>query len=178
MMRYFTADLQARFTSQDEAVALAAIDEWETASDAYWARQKKIGGTLTLTNAVAVQSAYSLHDAIVLGLGKTLDGSSVLLTLQLDSKPKKVLEIKYDVAEINHPVTTVLHPQLKDGDRLRVSTDEFDQVPHRKLMTHSLIMNGVELTITFRRLEVSVKRPRSPVYEHISVLLNGQLAGV
>lgn len=177
-MRYFTADLQARYTSQDEAVARAAIDEWEAAADAYWARQKKIEGLLKLTNAIAVQSAYSLHDAIVLGLGQTLDGSSVLLTLQLDSKPKKILEIKYNVAEIDHPITTVIHPQLKDGDRLRVSTDEFDSIPHRKMLTHSLIMNGVELTITFRRLEVSVKRPRSPVYEHISALLNGQLASV
>lgn len=165
-MNYFTPDLLARFGSADDAVADAASEEWERASERYHEHLAALRPRLP-RSVKQLLKVFCLHDAKVLTL--TFDDKpyfSLFLEIKNPGKPRdRFLELRYHVTR--RPVIQRHQFEREDGAPLRWWLyDEID-VPDKERyeFTHSILFTGgYELQLSFTGLRLS--RPQWTFFPH------------
>jgi hypothetical protein len=157
-MKYMTPDLLARFRSEDDAVAEAAAQIWETNCVAYNEHLDRIRPELP-RGVRGLLRRYCLHDAKVLTM--TVDEASYFsIFLELpalskkDARPRDAwLELRYSLAAAPQ---MKLHKSLPgDGKPLQWWLyDEFDRVGDDvRTFTHCILLTGgYELVLPFHNL--------------------------
>ena len=154
-MKYMTPELIARFRSEDDDVAEAAAQEWESRCEAYRAHWKAIREELPRL-VRRLFARRSLHDARVLAMAAG-EGPhfSIFLELENPADPRdRRLELRYRLAGgMRKGLRLTKHPALAgDGKPLAWWLyDEFDvsEGPVRAF-THSILLTGgYEFQLTF-----------------------------
>src|SRR5438552_18737211 len=93
-MKFFTPQLMERFGSSDPEIAEQADDQWEQAGDRYDAYLTQIAPDLP-EGVRHLQDNYSLHDAVVFGMGQ--QESHFIIILRLDAPLQEFLILTYDL---------------------------------------------------------------------------------
>lgn len=156
-MKYFKPELLARCRSQDDNEADAAAQEWDSACEAYRDRLAAISATGQLPpDVVRLCSAFSLHDARLLGAAFGTEQSPLFgLLLRLEG-PGKVLQLDY--FPVPGPEGGVsVRPQGAPQKEVWVLYDEFDHDEARDFYTHSLLLSdGREIEVRFENFTVRI----------------------
>jgi hypothetical protein len=151
-MKRFTPDMILRYGSEDDAVALAASEEWERQQAAYVRHLKEIGPKLP-RSLRSLLKRYYLHDAKVSTIA--LGGRSTFaLTLQLDGRGNGGLQLTY---RLTAPLQIHRHPEIVESGRpLEWLYDEVDLVnTEPATFQHNILLtDGSELELRFRGFTV------------------------
>jgi hypothetical protein len=157
-MRFFTPELYLRYASDEDDVANAANEEWESALLAYQHHLKRVMKKADVPAGIVRLPMLSLHDATVVGYPRSkIDSDNYvhfggplpwaltgfLLGLDTTSGP---LILAYHLWEsvkiyISHP----WRPR-RSGQQVYCLYDELDEVSHgRKLYFHRILMSNGEV---------------------------------
>ena len=115
-MKYMTAELIARFRSEDDAVAEPAVEEWERRGEAYRSRLAEIAPSLP--PGVRPLLRYPLHDARVLAIAAD-DTPSFSFFLELAGPAAsrgKYLELRYRLVGRAKDGLALIHHEALAGD--------------------------------------------------------------
>ena len=156
-MKYMTPDLIARSQSADDRVAEDVLAEWDRACRQYNEHLQAIGPQLTESVRYFLDS-FCLHDARVLGRGRTLGAKQedrlFSILLELDQPRDRWLLLEYQL--VGEP-TFIRHEELSDGkgplvwlyDEISVADAAAPTFLHTILFT-----GGRELQLTFSNLRL------------------------
>src|SRR5438270_9665066 len=127
-MKFLTSDLLARYQSDDDAVADAASDQWEKASQAYRDRLAQILDELPEGVRSFVRNEC-VHDAEIMKvLSRFAERCEFSIILETDDQNVDWLELTYILSK---PIIQILHKGLIDPDEARPAIwlyDEFNLI--------------------------------------------------
>lgn len=107
-MEFFTPELLLRFGSTEDAIADAAQEDWEEASQKYREHLKAIRSQLP-RGVRPLLRKVCLHDARLLLLGLREDHLAVSLFLELDTPHEQGILLAYD---LTRRPKLIMHPEL------------------------------------------------------------------
>jgi len=147
-MNYMTAELLARYQSENDSASLEASEQWERAGERYrmeleGVREQLPGAALELVDR------FNLHDARVLWVG--LGEGALVFVLMLDGDGGG-LQLEYDLAQ---PAMLTPHPEIAEDCPLEWLYDEFGvtgKAPDAPSVHSILFTDGSELRLTFTAL--------------------------
>ena len=149
-MKYFTPELVVAYGSDDPATWKDAERRWDAVCEQYDAYLASINEQFP-PGLRHVEDHYSLHDAVIRGMGRR-DGAFVVM-LQLDTPPQPLLTLTYDLAEGPVIREGVLPPEYRStGGQVDWQYDEVEQGPGEPpTWRHSVLLsNGWEVILHFR----------------------------
>jgi hypothetical protein len=159
-MKYFTRELLARLSSEDDAVVRAAEAEWEQANERYEARLREIEPALP--QSIRELNDLLLHDALVWSIARR--GQQLLLILRKDVPPQDLVVLTYTLADEPRLDPEALPPE----QRLQVVDFQYDELDveekdGQKIYTQSILFgHGWEMALRFSDVEVTVAEPLYP----------------
>jgi hypothetical protein len=153
-MKHFTPELIVAYGSDEPSVWKEAAAKWETACARYNA------SLATLKPAFPpglryLEENYSLHDAVIRGMGRR-DGTFVFV-LQLDPPPQPLLTMTYDLVEEPIVKSDVLPPDFRStAGHIDWQYDEIEKSSEQAPTWQQsiLLSNGWEIVLHFRDLRV------------------------
>jgi hypothetical protein len=145
-MKYMTAELLARYQSEDESAALQAFEQWEQAGESYRTELQALRQKLPQPAADLIDR-FQLHDARVLFVG--VHPAAVVFVLMLDGEGGG-LQLEYDLTK---PATLTLHPEIAEDCPLEWVYDELSATDGHFI--HCILFSdGSELRLAFRSLRL------------------------
>lgn len=161
-MKFFTPELLALSRSPDEDVADKADTDWDEATERYWEHNQQIHAHLVAGGVPSLEDKFSLYEADLLGFHISLNGRWVALVIRLANGRK--LRIRYEIGEEVGGFSVKPQPAVKPPGptRLVILHDEFDWDEVNRCLTHSILLNGMEIIVRFASLQMQkpVKRKR------------------
>jgi hypothetical protein len=153
-MKYFTPELIVAYGCDDPAAWKEAETRWDAACEQY-------NTALVLLKPAFppglryVEDHYSLHDAVIQGMGRR--EGAFLIMLQLDAPPQSLLTLTYDLVE--GPIVTqdVLPAEYRStGGHIDWQYDEIEEASQQPPTWRQsiLLSNGWEIVLHFRDLRV------------------------
>ncbi len=153
-MKFFTPDIIVRASSDNDAVADAAHEEWEEMLTSYRKHLRAIGPKLSRSVRTFLRK-FCLHDAKLKWIAERADGLCVVMAVQLDTPPDESLQLVYDL--VAKP-DTVRHQSLAEP----VTPPEwlYDEIDaegsdNGTIFTHSILFtDGNEVILKFKKLHL------------------------
>jgi hypothetical protein len=160
-MKFFTPELIVMGQSKDDDVLDEQERLWEEASERYTAYLNSVRPEFP-PGLRRLDDRYYLHDAVIRGLG--VQDRSFQIVLQLDTPPRSLLTLTYDLVEDPVVLVSRLPAEMCDeGEVVDWLYDEVERVPGEPATwTQAILLgNGAELRLHFRDVEVREYRPFS-----------------
>jgi hypothetical protein len=152
-MKYFTPELYARGQSHDDAV-LDEVDRlWDEAGNRYIAYLDSVRPELP-PGLRKIDDNYYLHDAKVLGMAR--QGTSFIITLQLDTPPQSLLTLTSDLLQEPAIRTGALPREHCGNGKVEWLYDEWEKLPGEPSTwaMSILLSNGWEVHLQLRDVAV------------------------
>ena len=161
-MKFFTPQLMERFGSSDPEIADQADAQWEQAGDRYDAYLTQIEPDLP-EGIRHVQDNFSLHDAVVFGMGQ--QENHFIIILRLDAPLQDFLILTYDLVTEPEIQRDVLPSKHRCSARVEWMYDEVEPDPEKSPACAQSILfsNGWEVRLRFRDVHVQVMHPILPL---------------
>lgn len=153
-MKYFTPELIVDYGSDDPATWKDAAANWETACEQYDAALASFKSAFP-SGLRCLEDGYSLHDAVIRGMGRR-EGAFVIL-LQLDPPPQLLLTLTYDLVEEPIIKRDVLPSEFcSTGGHIDWQYDEIEKASEQPPTWRQsiLLSNGWEILLHFRDVRI------------------------
>jgi hypothetical protein len=153
-MKYFTPQLIAQGQSDDDRVRDEQERLWEEAGDHYLAYLATVRPEFP-PGLRRIDAGYYLHDAEILGMGP--EGPRFVLVLRLDTPPRSLLTLTYDL--VGDPLIDreALPPECRFSDpKVLWQYNEIERSPGKRptWVESILLSNGWEVRLPFRDVQV------------------------
>jgi hypothetical protein len=175
-MKYFTPDRIVQGQSTDDAVLNRHEEEWDRVCDDYEAYLATVRPHFP-PGLRSLIDGYYLHDATIQGMGQ--QGRVFVVVLQLDTPPRSLLTLQYQLIEDPVVIRDALPAQVRSkGDRVEWLYDELGaETP--PTWTHSILLNnGWEVRLHFSDVAVQEVAPLLPIPRGLPALLTGPVEQV
>ncbi len=153
-MKYFTPELIVAYGSDDPATWKEAEARWDTACKQY--------NTVLASFKPAfppglryLEDNYSLHDAVVRGMGRREGAFQIML--QLEVPPQSLLTLTYDLVAEPIVARDALPPEYRSTEgHIDWQYDEIGETSRQpRTWRHSILLsNGWEIVLDFRDIRV------------------------
>jgi hypothetical protein len=153
-VNYFTPELIVAYGTDDLEIWKEAEAKWEAACQQYNSALASLKPKFP-PGLLFLEDRYSLHDAVVRGMGRRKE--TFVIVLQLDTPPQPLLTLIYDLVEEAIVQRDVLPPEYcSTGGHIDWQYDEIEKVDGEPpTWRHSILLsNGWELTLHFRNIQV------------------------
>jgi hypothetical protein len=161
-MKFFTPQLMERFGSSDPEISDQATAQWQATSDRYDAYLTQVEPDLP-KGIRRIQDNYSLHDAVVFGMGQ--QESCFVIILRLGTPLQEFLILTYDLVMEPEIQRDVLPSKHRCAARVEWMYDEVEPDPEKPLACAQSILfsNGWEVRLRFRDVHVQQMQPVLPL---------------
>ena len=153
-MKHFTRELIEMGRSREHAILNRQEELWDEACDRYFGQLDAIKDEMP-PGLRRLVDGYYLHDAAVRGMGQR--GRTFLVVLHLDTPPRSLLTLSYELVEDPMIDRTALPPELSArGGSVDWQHDEIERVPGEPptWAQSVLLSNGWEVRLHFRDVQV------------------------
>lgn len=162
-MRFFTPELIALGCTQDDEQLNEQERLWDEAGERYVAYLGTIRPSLP-PGVSRLLNDYYLHDSIIQGMGQ--QGHVFVIVLRLDTPPRSLLTLEYDLVDEPAINRDVLPVELRtQGGDVDWQYDEIEMVPGSPPTWRQSILlnNGWEVRLHFRDVRIQEVQPLIPV---------------
>jgi len=161
-MKFFIPQLMERFGSSDPEISDQANAQWQAAGDRYDAYLTQVAPDLP-EGIRHIQDNYSLHDAVVFGMGQ--QERRFVIILRLDTPLQDMLILTYDLLTEPEIQRDVLPSKHQCSARVEWMYDEVELDTRKPpACTQSILLsNGWEVRLCFRDVHVQEMQPVLPL---------------
>ena len=153
-MKYFTPELIVAYGADNPEIRKEAEAHWEAACTQYNAALASLESAFP-PGLRYLEDRYSLHDAVVRGMGRREE--TFVIVLQLDTPPQPLLTLSYDLVEEPIVQREVLPPEYcSTGGHIDWQYDEIEKTDDQPPTWRQsiLLSTGWEIVLHFRDIRV------------------------
>lgn len=161
-MKYMTPALIVRGQSQNPEDLDAVEVAWEENGALYRAYLAHVRSELP-AGLTHLLDGFHLHDARVVAMSRPAGGFQI--TLEIETAPRRLLELRYDLLAEPHITEGVLPPSVaSQGDWIEWWYDEVERLPgEQPTWRHSILLsNGWEIALDCRDVRLEEAQPIWP----------------
>ncbi len=170
-MKYFTPELIVAYGSADPTTWKEAEVRWDTACEQYNTSLASLKPAFPV-GLRSIEDSYSLHDAVIRGMGQR-EGTFVIV-LQLDTPPQPLLTFTYDLVEGPIIQKEVLPTECcSTYGHIDWQYDEIEKASEQPPTWRQsiLLSNGWEIVLHFRDVHVEEVQALIPAPRESTTLL-------